>query len=163
MAVGTLGGQSPAWGALQIAFHDQEGLVHLLDGARLLAYGGGYRGKSHGSATELVDDGAQDAVVHLVQAVRVNVQGLERVLCDADLNGAIALDLGEVAHTAQQRMSAGLLCALPIVVAIGFWIVKPDFIQILYTDETGKIFLTYGIISEIIGILVIRKIANPKF
>jgi tight adherence protein B len=67
------------------------------------------------------------------------------------------------AHTAQQRMSAGLLCALPIVVAIGFWIVKPDFIQILYTDETGKIFLTYGVISEIIGILVIRKIANPKF
>lgn len=67
------------------------------------------------------------------------------------------------AHTAQQRMSAGLLCALPIVVAIGFWIVKPDFIQILYTDDTGKIFLTYGVISEIIGILVIRKIANPKF
>ncbi|MEP7363303.1 MAG: type II secretion system F family protein [Acidobacteriota bacterium] len=67
------------------------------------------------------------------------------------------------AHTAQQRMSAGLLCALPIVVAIGFWIVKPDFIQILYTDETGKMFLTYGVISEIIGILVIRKIANPKF
>ncbi|HZO52520.1 MAG TPA: type II secretion system F family protein [Bryobacteraceae bacterium] len=67
------------------------------------------------------------------------------------------------AHTAQQRMSAALLCALPIVVAIGFWIVKPDFIQILYTDDTGKIFLTYGVISEIVGILVIRKIANPKF
>lgn len=67
------------------------------------------------------------------------------------------------AHTAQQRMSAALLCALPIVVAIGFWIVKPDFIQILYTDDTGKIFLTYGVISEMIGILVIRKIANPKF
>ena len=67
------------------------------------------------------------------------------------------------AHTAQQRMSAALLCALPIVVAIGFWIVKPDFIQILYTDETGKIFLTYGVISEIVGVLVIRKIANPKF
>ena len=66
------------------------------------------------------------------------------------------------AHTAQQRMSAALLCALPIVVAIGFWIVKPDFIQILYTDDTGKIFLTYGVISEIVGILVIRKIANPK-
>jgi len=67
------------------------------------------------------------------------------------------------AHTAQQRMSAALLCALPVVVAIGFWIVKPDFIQILYTDDTGKMFLTYGVISEIVGILVIRKIANPKF
>ncbi|MCC7237077.1 MAG: type II secretion system F family protein [Bryobacterales bacterium] len=67
------------------------------------------------------------------------------------------------AHTAQQRMSAGLLCALPLVVALGFFFIKPDFIQILYTDETGKMFLTYGIVSEIIGILVIRKIANPRF
>ncbi len=67
------------------------------------------------------------------------------------------------AHTAQQRMSAGLLCALPLVVALGFFFIKPDFIQILYTDDTGKLFLTYGIVSEIIGILVIRKIANPRF
>ena len=66
------------------------------------------------------------------------------------------------AHTAQQRMSAGLLCALPIVVAIGFWVVKPEYMELLYTDETGSIFLTYGVISEIVGILVIRKIANPK-
>jgi Flp pilus assembly protein TadB len=33
---------------------------------------------------------------------------------------------------------------------------------LLYTDETGQKFLTYAIVSEIIGILVIRKIANPK-
>lgn len=67
------------------------------------------------------------------------------------------------AHTAQQRMSAGLLCALPIVVGFGFWIVKPEYITLLYTDETGSKFLTYAIVSEIVGILVIRKLANPKF
>jgi tight adherence protein B len=67
------------------------------------------------------------------------------------------------AHTAQQRLSAGLLCALPVIVALGFWVVKPEYMELLYTDETGSIFLTYGVISEIIGILVIRKIANPKF
>ncbi len=67
------------------------------------------------------------------------------------------------AHTAQQRMSAGLLCALPIVVGIGFWIVKPEYIQLLYSDETGSKFLTYAIVSELTGILVIRKLANPKF
>ncbi len=65
--------------------------------------------------------------------------------------------------TAQQRFSAALLCCLPIVAALGMWIVKPEFIQVLYTDDTGQIFLTYAIISEIIGILVIRKIANPRF
>jgi tight adherence protein B len=66
------------------------------------------------------------------------------------------------AATAQQRFSAGLLCAMPIVVGFGFWILKPEYIQLLYTDETGQKFLTYAIVSEIIGILVIRKIANPK-
>jgi tight adherence protein B len=67
------------------------------------------------------------------------------------------------ASTAQQRFSAGLLCGMPIVVAIGFWFLKPEYIRLLYTDETGSKFLTYAICSEIIGILVIRKIASPKF
>ena len=66
------------------------------------------------------------------------------------------------AATAQQRFSAGLLCAMPIVVGIGFWFLKPEYIRLLYTDETGQKFLTYAIVSEIIGILVIRKIANPR-
>jgi tight adherence protein B len=66
------------------------------------------------------------------------------------------------AATAQQRFSAALLCAMPLVVGFGFWILKPEYIQLLYTDETGQKFLTYAIVSEIIGILVIRKIANPK-
>src|SRR3989442_5860339 len=67
------------------------------------------------------------------------------------------------AHTAQQRFSTGLLCGLPFVVGIGFWFLKPEYIHLLYTDPIGSKFLTYAIISEIIGILVIRKLANVKF
>ena len=67
------------------------------------------------------------------------------------------------AATAQQRFSAALLCAMPLVVGLGFWILKPEYIRLLYTDETGSKFLTYAIVSEIVGILVIRKIASPKF
>lgn len=66
------------------------------------------------------------------------------------------------AATAQQRLSAGLLCSLPLVVGIGFWFLKPEYMMLLYTDETGSKFLTYAIVSEIVGILVIRKLANPK-
>jgi tight adherence protein B len=66
------------------------------------------------------------------------------------------------AHTAQQRFSAGLLCCLPLVVGIGFWILKPEYVRLLWTDPTGSKFFTYAIISEIVGILVIRKIANIK-
>ncbi|MCX6623035.1 MAG: type II secretion system F family protein, partial [Acidobacteria bacterium] len=67
------------------------------------------------------------------------------------------------AATAQQRLSAGLLCALPLVMAFGFWIIKPEYLRLLYTDETGRQFLTYAIVSELVGILIIRKLASPKF
>jgi tight adherence protein B len=67
------------------------------------------------------------------------------------------------AATAQQRFSAALLCGMPVVFAIGLWFLKPEYLVLLYTDETGSKFLTYGIVSEIIGIVAIRRIANPKF
>jgi tight adherence protein B len=66
------------------------------------------------------------------------------------------------AHTAQQRFSAGLLCTMPLVVGLGFWVLKPEYIKLLWTDPIGSKFLTYAIISEIIGIIVIRKLANIK-
>ena len=66
------------------------------------------------------------------------------------------------AHTASQRFSAGLLCALPGVVGLGFWFLKPEYVKLLWTDPLGTKFFTYGIISEIVGIIVIRQIANVK-
>lgn len=66
------------------------------------------------------------------------------------------------AHTASQRFSAGLLCALPVVVGLGFWIQKPEYTRLLWTDPLGTKFFTYAICSEIVGILVIRKLANVK-
>jgi tight adherence protein B len=66
------------------------------------------------------------------------------------------------AHTAQQRFSAGLLCALPFVVGLGFWILKPEYMRLLWTDPVGEKFFIYAICSEIVGILIIRKLANIK-
>jgi tight adherence protein B len=67
------------------------------------------------------------------------------------------------AHTAQQRFSAALLCALPVVVALVMWFLKPEYIRLLYSDPTGSKFLTYAILSEIVGILIIRRIANVRY
>ena len=66
------------------------------------------------------------------------------------------------AHTAQQRFSAGLLCVLPMVVGLGFYILKPEYVRLLWTDPTGSKFFTYAILSEIAGIVVIRRIANIR-
>ncbi|HET8548332.1 MAG TPA: type II secretion system F family protein [Bryobacteraceae bacterium] len=67
------------------------------------------------------------------------------------------------AATAQQRFSAALLCAMPVAFAIGLWFLKPEYLELLYTDPTGSKFLTYGVVSEIVGIIAIRRIANPRF
>ncbi|MGA3237770.1 MAG: type II secretion system F family protein [Bryobacteraceae bacterium] len=69
----------------------------------------------------------------------------------------------KAAATAQQRFSAAFLCVLPLVVGLGFWILKPDYIRLLYTDEFGQKALTAAVVLELIGILIIRKIANPRF
>lgn len=87
-------------------------------------------------------------------AVLENLAGLIR----ERLNMAAKLK----AHTAQQRFSAGLLCLLPVVVGLAFYILKRDYISLLWTDPTGSKFLTYAIISELLGILVIRKIADVR-
>ena len=33
--------------------------------------------------------------------------------------------------------------------AVAFWVLKPEYIKLLYTDPVGSKFLTYAIISEI--------------
>ena len=66
------------------------------------------------------------------------------------------------AHTAQQRFSAGLICGLPIVTGTIFYFVRYEYISALWQTEIGSRFLIYGIVSEIIGIMVIRRIAAVK-
>jgi len=66
------------------------------------------------------------------------------------------------AHTAQQRFSAGILCALPLVFGIASYFIKPDYVSLLWTDPTGSKLLTAAIIWEMIGILIIRRIANIR-
>lgn len=67
------------------------------------------------------------------------------------------------AGTASQRFSAALVCSIPLVIFIIYWFQKPEYVALLLEDETGNMILTYAIVSELIGILVIRKIASPKF
>ena len=99
-----VGGFASAGGAHQVALLNQERLIDLLDGARVFAHCGGDGAQAYRTALELVDDGAQDTVVHLVQTVLIDIQCGEGDLCDRQRDGAVAFDLGEVADTAQQQV-----------------------------------------------------------
>ncbi|MBI2815762.1 MAG: type II secretion system F family protein [Acidobacteria bacterium] len=67
------------------------------------------------------------------------------------------------AHTAQQRFSAGLLCSLPLLTGIVFYVYRYDYISLLWTTPLGSKMLTYLVISEIVGILWVRKVLSVRF
>ena len=67
------------------------------------------------------------------------------------------------AGTAQQRFSAAIFCSVPIFMGIIYAFLKPEYFRLLLEDETGNMILTYAIVSEIIGILILRKLSSPKF
>lgn len=67
------------------------------------------------------------------------------------------------AGTAQQRFSAAIFCSVPIFMGAIYAFLKPEYFRLLLEDETGNMILTYAIISELIGILILRKLSSPKF
>ncbi len=67
------------------------------------------------------------------------------------------------AGTAQQRFSAALFCSVPVFMGAIYAFLKPEYFRLLLDDETGQMILTYSIVSEIIGILILRKLSSPKF
>ena len=62
----------------------------------------------------------------------------------------------------RQTLSGIVLLALPPVLFITVYRMNPDYMMMLFTDELGKKMLIGGVISQIVGALVIRKIVNIK-
>ena len=71
--------------------------------------------------------------------------------------------LGEVrAYSAQGRFSGLVLGLLPIIMAVIFTIIVPDYMVVLITDPMGKILLGAAIILQILGFVTIRRIVNVR-
>ncbi|SRR5579871_288121 len=66
------------------------------------------------------------------------------------------------AHTAQQRFSAALLAGLPVFTLIVFYFVNYNYVSLLWTTELGSKLFTYAVLSEVVGILVMRRISAVK-
>ncbi len=66
------------------------------------------------------------------------------------------------ALTGEGRLSGIVLLALPPVLFVAVYRMNPDYMMTLFTDDMGKQMLVGGVISQIIGALVIRKIVNIK-
>jgi tight adherence protein B len=66
-------------------------------------------------------------------------------------------------YTAQGRLSLYLLVAIPPVLGVMIYFMDRDYIMRLFTDPLGIKFLIAGILLQVMGYFVIRKIIQPKF
>lgn len=66
------------------------------------------------------------------------------------------------ALTGEGRLSGIVLLALPPLLFITVYKMNPDYIQLLFTDDMGKKMLIAGVVSQLVGALVIRKIVNIR-
>lgn len=64
--------------------------------------------------------------------------------------------------TTSSRMSAWLLCGLPIFVACAVTVMNPDYMSILWKDTRGHKLIAAAILMQLSGMLIVRKILRIK-
>lgn len=66
-------------------------------------------------------------------------------------------------YTAQGRLSLYLLVAVPPIMGLMVYAINREYIMRLFTDPLGIQMLVVGVIMQVMGYFVIRKIIQPKF
>ena len=99
------------------------------------------------------------------------------VLIQRETGGNLGEILEKVAHTIRERfrimedlktlttssrMSAWILCGLPVFVALTVTVMNPNYMSVLWSDPRGHKLLAAAITMQILGMLVIRKILRIK-
>jgi tight adherence protein B len=64
--------------------------------------------------------------------------------------------------TTSSRISAWLLCGLPIFVAIGVTLMNPDYMSVLWKDPRGHYLIGTALIMQVTGMFIVRKILDIK-
>jgi tight adherence protein B len=99
------------------------------------------------------------------------------VLIQRETGGNLAEILEKVAYTIRERfrimgdlktlttssrMSAWLLCGLPIFVAVAVTVMNPDYMSVLWKDQRGHYLIAAALLLQITGMLIVRKILKIK-
>jgi tight adherence protein B len=67
------------------------------------------------------------------------------------------------AMSAEAKSSAGIIAALPLVVAVLVYLTSPDYILLLFQTTTGNIVLVISGMWMLMGVMVMRKMINFDF
>ncbi len=99
------------------------------------------------------------------------------VLIQRETGGNLAEILEKVAYTIRERfrimgdlktlttssrMSAWLLCGLPIFVSIAITVMNPEYMSVLWKDSRGHYLIATALFMQITGMLIVRKILKIK-
>jgi tight adherence protein B len=99
------------------------------------------------------------------------------VMIQRETGGNLAEILEKVSHTIRERfrimgdlktlttssrMSAWLLCGLPIFVTIMITIMNPEYMSILWKDTRGHYLIAAALFLQVTGMLIVRKILDIK-
>lgn len=64
--------------------------------------------------------------------------------------------------TAQGRLSGMILGLLPVALGMFLYTVSPDYMLTLVTHPAGKVMVIFAVISQLLGMLIIKKIIDIK-
>jgi tight adherence protein B len=64
--------------------------------------------------------------------------------------------------TSQSRMSAWILCIIPIFIAVVTTFLNPDYMSVFWSDPRGQKLVFVAIMMQLVGMLMVRKIINIK-
>jgi len=99
------------------------------------------------------------------------------VLIQRETGGNLAEILEKVAYTIRERfrimgdlktlttssrMSAWLLCGLPIFVSIAITFMNPEYMAVLWKDQRGHYLIAAAMMLQVTGMLIVRKILRIK-
>jgi tight adherence protein B len=99
------------------------------------------------------------------------------VLIQRETGGNLAEILEKVAYTIRERfrimgdlktlttssrLSAWILCGIPILVSIAVTAMNPEYMSILWKDQRGHMLIAVALFMQISGMLIVRKILNIK-
>jgi tight adherence protein B len=71
--------------------------------------------------------------------------------------------MGQVqALTGEGRISGVVLMALPIALFFAVYYLNPDYVMLLFTEETGRKMIAVAAVLQVMGAIAIKKIVNIK-
>jgi tight adherence protein B len=65
-------------------------------------------------------------------------------------------------HTAQGRLTGGVLISMPVILGIFLYLTNPEYIGLLFSRALGHKMMAGAIVMNVIGLLIVRKIVNIR-